>query len=363
MKKGLIIPAILTLIWFSYSFVSANKGKDEKKVKIRTIVLDAGHGGKDPGTLGKNSYEKDVALPITLELGRLIESNLPDVKVIYTRKEDVFVPLIDRANIANNAGADLFISIHCNANANASAFGFETFVMGNGSEKANLDVAKRENSAILKEENHSANYDGFDPNSPQSHIIFSMFQNAFLDQSIMLAANVQQHFAKYLDSKDRGVKEAGFLVLYKTYMPSVLIETGFLSNLKEEKALKDPSSQKTYSSAIFEGFLAYKDQVEVEIPTDKVIDKTGVKFRVQIGSSSEDFDIKSGPYVALTNLEKMRVSNLYKCYYGNYNSLNLAVVAQNIAREKGFPGAFVVAFNNNKIISIQEAKAILDKGK
>lgn len=334
-------------------------GGGEKKALIKTIVLDAGHGGKDPGTLGSKSQEKDVALKVTLKLGALIEKNHPKVKVIYTRKTDVFIPLNERANIANSNNADLFISIHCNANANKSASGHETYVMGSHKNAANLDVAKRENEVILKEDNYSSNYDGFDPNSQQSFIIFSMFQNAFVDQSIVLATNIQQKFANTVEFKDRGVKKAGFLVLYKTYMPSVLIETGFLSNTEEEKFLTSDSGQDEYANSIYNAFANYKKQVEVVVPKDNAIDKVGVKFRVQLGASPEDFEINKTPYVNLSDLEKMRINGKYKCFYGNYNTLNLAVVAQNIAREKGFPDAFVVAFNNNKIITIQEAKALL----
>lgn len=363
MRKAKLFVSILMLVILGSTAAFYNATAEENVAKLKIVVLDAGHGGKDPGTLGDNSKEKDVALKITLALGKLIEKNQPDVKVIYTRKTDVFIPLNERANIANTAGADLFISIHCNANANKSASGFETYVMGNNTEGANLDVAKRENAVILKEDNYSSNYDGFDPNSPQSHIIFSMFQNAFLDQSITLAARVQEQFNRSLTFRDRGVKKAGFLVLYKTYMPSVLIETGFLSNNDEEKYLTSEEHQKKYAQAIYEAFDNYKKQVEVVVPEDKTIDKTGVKFRVQLAASPQDIVINEAPYTALTDIEKTRIDNKYKVFYGNYNTLNLAIVAQNIAREKGFPDAFVVAFHNNKIITIERAKALLKDGK
>lgn len=231
---------------------------------LKTLVIDAGHGGHDAGCKGLKSQEKDVALQIAMKFGNYVEEYFPTLNVIYTRKSDTFVELIDRANIANTAKADLFMSIHCNYNPNKSAFGTETFAMGLHVSEANLSVAKRENSVIELEENYKSNYDGFDPNSPESYILFSLFQNANLDKSLSLAAKVQHQFQYKVNRFNRGVKQAGFLVLYKTAMPSVLIETGFLSNREEEKFMNSEEGQTYLASAIFRAFKEYKNELEGE---------------------------------------------------------------------------------------------------
>ncbi|MCB0688117.1 MAG: N-acetylmuramoyl-L-alanine amidase, partial [Saprospiraceae bacterium] len=196
---------------------------------VKKVVLDAGHGGKDGGCSGKNSKEKDIALDITLRVGQLIKKHHPDVEVIYTRKMDEFIPLHERAAIANRNEADIFISIHCNTTAKRnSALGTETFVMGLHRAEDNLMVAKRENSVITQENNYEQHYDGYDPNSDEGHIMLSMYQNAFLDQSIALANLIEEEFKNHGQRVSRGVKQAGFLVLRNTVMPSVLIEAGFL---------------------------------------------------------------------------------------------------------------------------------------
>jgi N-acetylmuramoyl-L-alanine amidase len=205
--------------------------------KVKTVVIDAGHGGHDIGCSGIHSYEKDVTLALALQTGKLIEENFPDVKVIYTRKTDVFISLLERANIANKAKADLFISFHCNANKNKAAYGAETYAMGLHVSEANLNVAKRENEVILLEENYERNYDGFDPTSTEAYIIFSLYQNVNIDKSLYLASKVQEQFTQKLKRYNRGVKQAGFIVLYKTNMPSILIESGFLTNKAEEEFL------------------------------------------------------------------------------------------------------------------------------
>ena len=216
---------ILFLLYFFVNFATAQK--------VNTVVLDAGHGGHDTGALGKNSREKDITLAVVLKLRDYIRSNMKDVKVILTRDDDTFVELYRRARIANENNADLFISIHCNSTKSAYAYGVETFVMGLHKSQANLAVAKAENAAILLEDNYVEKYDGFDPNSPEGNIFFNMMQNAFLDKSLSFAGKVQHQLVDNLLMLNRGVKQAGFLVLYKTAMPGVLIETGFLSNLKE----------------------------------------------------------------------------------------------------------------------------------
>jgi len=229
--------------------------------KVRTVVIDAGHGGKDIGCNGRSAREADVALKVALELGQEIEANLPEVKVIYTRKTNTFVELIDRAGIANKNNADLFISIHCNSGP-AAAYGTETYTMGLHKTEGNLQVANRENSVILKEENYQKNYDGFDPRSPQSHILMSLFQSAYMDNSLRFAQKVQHHFKTKVGRSSRGVKQAGFLVLWKSAMPSALIEIGFLTNPTEEKYLNDKSGQTYIASGIYKAFKEYKQELE-----------------------------------------------------------------------------------------------------
>lgn len=232
--------------------------------KIKTIVLDAGHGGHDVGCLGIHSKEKDVTLALALKTGKLIEEHFPDVKVIYTRKTDVFIGLMERANIANKAKADLFISFHCNANKNKAAYGAETYAMGLHVSEANLSVAKRENEVILLEENYEKNYDGFDPSSTEAYIIFSLYQNVNIDKSLYLASKVQEQFTNKLKRYNRGVKQAGFIVLYKTNMPSILIESGFLTNKAEEEFLTSAEGQDNIANSVYLAFKTYKEDLEKE---------------------------------------------------------------------------------------------------
>lgn len=229
---------------------------------LNVVVIDAGHGGKDPGALGKTAKEKDIVLSVALKLGNLIKKNYPNVKVVYTRDKDEFIELNERANIANRNNANLFISIHVNSvDGSSSSHGTETFVMGLHKNEANLAVAKRENSVILQEDNYSSKYDGFDPNDPESNIIFSLFQNAYSDQSLLLAASIQNEFTS-LKRYDRGVKQAGFLVLWKTAMPSVLAELGFISNPEEEAYLKSESGQTELAVSLYNAFAKYKSQYD-----------------------------------------------------------------------------------------------------
>ncbi len=233
-----------------------------KESKVDVVVIDAGHGGKDNGTSGKIIKEKDLALKIALKVGNYIEKNIPGVKVIYTRKDDRYLPLDERADIANKAKADLFICIHANANKNARAFGTETYVMGLHVDDNNLSVAKRENSVILLDENYQERYEGFDPNSPESYILFTLTQSAYQSSSLSFAQKVEDQFSKRVGRVSRGVKQAGFLVLWRTTMPSVLIETGFLSNSPEEKFLATEEGQDLIASGIYRAFKEYKAEVE-----------------------------------------------------------------------------------------------------
>lgn len=236
--------------------------KSEIPFEVKTVVIDAGHGGHDPGCSGAHSREKHIALAISKKLAQLMKERLPGLRVILTRDKDVFIPLQERAAIANRNNADMFISIHCNYMPGSSATrGSETYVMGLHTADENLEVAKRENAAILHEDNYMENYGGYDPNSPEGHIMLSMFQNAFLDQSILLANKVENRFAE-AERKSRGVKQAGFLVLRETAMPSILIEAGFLSSRREEAYLKTAAGQEVIANAILEAFVEYKYEIE-----------------------------------------------------------------------------------------------------
>lgn len=230
---------------------------------VKTVVLDAGHGGKDPGTKGKSHHEKDVALSVVLELGKRIKEEHPEIKVLYTRSTDVFVELVDRSGFANKNKADLFISVHCNATPRASSVqGTETYVMGLHKTEGNLDVARRENSVILKETNYKEKYKGFDPNSPLAHIMLANYQSAFLANSVKFADHVERNFRTISKRDSRGVKQAGFLVLWRATMPSVLIETGFLSSSQEESYLGSKDGQKEVAEVIFQAFNKYKKEMD-----------------------------------------------------------------------------------------------------
>lgn len=264
----------ILLIIIPLLFISLPSVEEGKKVvkyyhpngnyKIKKICIDAGHGGKDPGCKGNKlkTKEKNVVLPIALKLGNYINDNLPDIEVIYTRKTDDFVELHERANIANRNKVDLFISIHCNSSPAKNIAGAETYLMGLAKTADNLEVSRRENEVISMESNFEKNYDGYDPNSAESNIIFSLYQNAFIDQSIKFASLVQKQFRERAGRISRGVKQENFLVIYKTAMPSVLIETGFLSNAKEEQFLSTDDGQAYIASAIYRAFKEYKQSLE-----------------------------------------------------------------------------------------------------
>jgi N-acetylmuramoyl-L-alanine amidase len=230
--------------------------------KVDVVVIDAGHGGHDNGTHGKLLKEKDVALNIALKVGSYIEKNIPGVKVIYTRRDDRYLALDERADIANRSKADLFICIHANANPNTKAFGTETFVMGLHKDEGNLAIAQRENSVILMDENYEERYEGFNPSSPESYILFTLIQSAYQESSLKFAQKVEGQFKERVGRLSRGVKQAGFVVLWRTTMPSVLIETGFLTNSTEEKFLAGDEGQELIASGIYRAFKEYKNEVE-----------------------------------------------------------------------------------------------------
>lgn len=354
--------------------------QDEDDHRIKTVVIDAGHGGKDNGCSGKHSKEKHIALKLALKAGSLISTAYPDVNVIYTRDKDVFVELHERAAIANRAEADLFISIHCNA-ANFKAYGTETYVMGLHKEEANLGVAKRENASILLESNYEENYDGFDPNSPEGHILLTLFQHAYLDQSIRFAEKVEREFVD-AGRRSRGVKQMGFLVLWKTAMPAVLIESGFLTNGSEEEFLRDENNQWTMAKAIYNAFSEYKAELEpdfvikdapetVELIKDEPKvqpnhhnhhhkEVPGLSFHVQVCAAKTSIPEGDARLKGMKNdLVEKREGPYFKYQYGDFLDLNKALDAQSELRSKHFPDCFVVAYYNGDKISIKQATALL----
>src|SRR5690554_1188958 len=236
--------------------------QEKSEARFRTVVLDAGHGGRDPGAIGAENKEKDIVLAVALKVGEYLKRELPELNVVYTRTSDVFVPLDERAEIANRAKADLFVSIHANAISNPRIYGAETFVLGLHRSQENLEVAKKENSVIILEEDYTTKYEGFDPNSPESYIIFELMQNVYLDQSISAASIIQDQFEQRVGRHNRGVKQAGFLVLRKTAMPGILVELGFLSNQDEEKFMMSEEGQTYLASAIFRAIRDYKNRFE-----------------------------------------------------------------------------------------------------
>lgn len=325
------------------------------------VVLDAGHGGKDPGRPAKNFSEKEIALEIVLQLGEKLEK-LEDVKVVYTRNKDVFVDLKKRGQVANEADADLFVSIHCNAFTN-NASGTETYVLGLHANKQNFEVAKHENSVIFLEDNYQEKYEGFDPNSPEAVIGMTLMQEEFLDQSLYLASNIQTNFREDLKRKDRGVKQAGFVVLHQTYMPSVLIETGFITNANEGAFLNSKSGQDKVSGAIFDAIKAYKKNLDENLvieekPIAEVKEPSkvypGIDFKVQISSGKKKLETKSYNFKGLKGVERGKIGSIYKYYYGKSSDFDQIVKLQTEARKVGYKSAFVVAFKGEERVQLSE---------
>ena len=256
---------ILLFFLITISILGSSQPLNLLKSSIKVVVIDAGHGGKDPGCHGHSKInEKDVALDIALKVGKIIEENLPDVRVIYTRKDDRFIELWQRAAIANRNKADLFISVHCNAHTSTSLNGAESYVMGIHKTNGNLAVSRRENESLQLEANYqeSGHYSDFDPDSPEAQIILSLYQNSFLEHSIELASTLQDKVKAKGSLRDLGVNQAGFVVLWKTTMPSVLVETGFLTNAKDEAYLTSEKGKNESARNIFEAVRDFKVKLE-----------------------------------------------------------------------------------------------------
>lgn len=349
-NEKLFILFFLTLI---LSALSSTDIKAQNGKKIRKVVIDAGHGGKDAGALGKKSREKDITLKVALMTGDYIKQYCPDVEVIYTRSSDVAVSLYRRAQIANDKDADIFISIHCNSTTSTAPYGVETFVMGEHRNAANLEVAKLENAAILHEENSAQEYEGFDLNSTEAYIMLNFFQSEYKNASLDLAEKIQNQLVKRVGRKDRGVQQAGFLVLYRTMMPSVLVEIGFLSNPNEEKFLMSKDGQTYIASAIFRAFRDYKNDYEknniIDETTDNHDDNSNDSrtiYKVQLESKSRRISKPSEYFKDINDIDYYEHNGMYKYTSGYFYTKEEADNHCKKIRNKGYKSAFVVSFKN-----------------
>jgi len=353
-KLGYIILLISIGLFSSFSIIDETIPPNDKFV----IVLDAGHGGHDPGNLGNKYIEKDIALNVVLKIGKQLEKN-PNIKVVYTRKTDVFIELDKRGEIANKAKADLFVSIHCNS-FHTQANGTETFVLGLHRNKTNLEVAKKENSVILLEEDYHEKYAGYDPNSPESIIGLTLMQEEYLDQSIQLADYIQKSFKNKLKRKSRGVKQAGFIVLHQTVMPSVLIELGFLTYKKEGAYLNSKKGQDEMSNSIVESILEYKKSIDQGSVDDIYIKESvsntntykDIIFKVQLAASSKNLKLKSYNFKGMSDLSKVKQGKLYRYYSGSTNDYAKIKDIQKVAKTKGYPDCYIVAYKNGTKVSL-----------
>jgi len=363
---------ILTVI-ILFFFPTWVNGKDIAN-SVGIVVIDAGHGGEDPGAVGKICKEKDITLAIALKVGKCIEENYPTVKVIYTRKTDVFVPLHERAEIANKNHADLFISIHANATKNPEVYGMETYAMGLHTNDKNLEVAKKENAVIIFEKDYTLHYEGYDPNSPESFIIFSLMQNTYLAQSLEFAGYVQRFAREIAERNDRGVKQAGFLVLWKTTMPSVLIEVGYITNPSEEKYMASEEGQFQIATAICKAFGDYKQKIESNSKLEVASSLTNAangKTRQSVAEVSGDsvvfsVQIFSLPKPLSPNAEQIKkckkvlgVSRVNEIYHNNYYKYAVGATSnynkiQELAKEvkKHYPDAFIIAIKGDSIVPL-----------
>ena len=381
-RTKLIFPLLLLMVSL-FGFGQSNVFK---------VTLDAGHGAHDFGAVYNSHVEKNIALAIVLKVGKILEEN-PKIDVIYTRKTDVFIDLIERANIANRADANIFVSIHCNANRNTAADGTETYVMGMTKVASNLEAAKKENSVITLEKDYKQKYEGFDPNSPETMIGMTLMQEEYLDNSISMASKVEEEFAA-LGKKLRqgGVKQAPYMVLHKAYMPRVLIETGFISNPVEGNILDSEEGQDDIANAIANAIISYKKEYfgngnldsDYEKPSRKIIEKPlkdtvtsvkqqlmdvpvtkkpaenqamvdGVIFKVQLSASVKKVELDSKNFKGLKNISISQTKNLYKYMYGETSNYEEGKKLLQEAKSKGYKNAYLIAFKDGKSITIQDA--------
>jgi N-acetylmuramoyl-L-alanine amidase len=408
--------SVMVLLVFLFS-VSGSVGTINKSsAGVSTIILDAGHGGKDFGAIVGRAREKEIVLDIALRLGKIIKQEMPDVKVIYTRNGDYFVPLYERSVIANKSNANLFISIHANFCRTSSVKGAETYVLGLHRTQDNLDVAKKENSVILLESDYKTRYEGFDPNSPESYIMFELIQDNYIEQSLMFAGMVQDIFRQHAQRNDRDVRQAGFLVLRETAMPSVLIETGYLSNKSEADYLMTQSGRETIATSIFRSIKDYKTRIESRLnlnseeakTTSQVITKNeqsnpdipkivpkksdsgnvkneikteaknirphnnpelagslkqspgenpgtnNISFAIQIAASKVKLPSASKIFKGIDNIRERQISGYFKYFCLESDSLNKIKQSLRLVQQK-IPDAFIVGIRNGQIISYKEA--------
>lgn len=348
------------------------------------VVLDAGHGGKDYGAVYHGNIEKNIALQTTLRVGAILEKD-PQIDVVYTRKSDVFIELQQRANIANKSKGSIFVSMHCNANKNQAASGNETYVMGITRNASNLEVAKNENEVVTLETDYKIKYDGFDPNSPESVIGISILQEEHLDQSIELAGRVQEFFTKKTDNKNRGVKQAGFLVLRQITMPRVLVEMGFVSNKEEGEFLNSEDGQNKLAEAIAGAIMDYKNEFfnpsnnddvkeDVKIIAKKeetIVKETpkkeeavkkvekatekGIVFKIQISASTKELATSPSNFKGLSPISVESTGSLFKYFYASEKNYDVAKQKLEEAKKKGYSSAFIVAYKDGIKISVTDA--------
>jgi N-acetylmuramoyl-L-alanine amidase len=360
----------LIFLLFTATPVLSSSADGIKSVKNWVIVIDPGHGGKDPGAIGAMSREKDINLAIALKTGEYIEQNIKNVTVIYTRKSDSTVELIDRPKIANKVNADLFISIHTNSTGSRSVKGAETWIMGTAKDQANLEVAMKENAVMLLEDDYSTKYEGFDPKSSESFIMFSLTQKVVQEQSTDLATKIQKQFRERVNRYDRDVKQAGFWVLYKTAMPSVLVETGFITNPSEEQYLNSKEGQDYLSSSIYRACKEYINEIDNKSGislektnySDQKPDTTSssdlksneIYFMVQVSSSASRTEIKPSNFNGLDDITEINAQSIFKYAAGSFEDFSDAVNYRKKI-EVYYPDAFVIAVKDNKILPLQQA--------
>ena len=369
----------ILLIIIAFLAIQFSTFSQTKKFKV---TLDAGHGDQDFGAVYYPHVEKKINLAIVLKVGKILEE-YPGIDVIYTRKTDIFIGLIERANIANRADSNIFVSIHCNANKNTAAYGTETYVMGMSKVASNLEAAKKENAVITLEKDYKQKYEGYDPNSPETMIGMTLMQEEYLENSISLATKIEDRFAdlgKVL--RHGGVKQAPFMVLHKAYMPRVLIETGFISNPTEGDLLNSEAGQNDVAQAIANAIVSYKREyfnvddtdeyfgissqktnekpVEVSptvIETKVEIEKTSpsVIYKVQLSASKKKLELVPKNFKGLINVTMTSEGNMNKYMYGETSNYEEAKKILEEAKSKGYTSAYLIAMKNGEMISLQEA--------
>ena len=418
MKRFSMKISVFAIVFFISlsTYAVGYKGKDS--LGVRTVIIDPGHGGKDPGCLGKYSHEADVALAISLKFGDMIKAKYGDkVKVIYTRTKDEFVELHDRAKMANKHKGDLFVCIHANS-GQEKARGSEVYVLGLHRTESQLKVAQKENASILMEDNYKTKYQDFDPTDPDNYLILTQLANSYLTNSMKYAEKIEKYFKVTPKLVDRGVKQAGFLVLHQVNMPSVLIETGFLTNPEEEHVLNDKQSQEDIARAIFDAFVEYKtevdginnviegkrnpEQIKEEVTSNKEntnaagngkenvkenngkenvkeevtrdektythpeknnnnTDKNKIWFKVQIAASNKKMELVASNFKGLEGVDMYELDGLYRYTYGKSDNFELAKQLLTQVREKGYTSAFIVAFQNGERMDINKARELASK--